>query len=208
MSRIIEYTFSLASPWAYIGFELFHSIARKHGVSIRYRPVMLGEVFAETGGQPLSKRHPVRQAYRIVELQRWRAFRKVPLNLRPRFWPFENALADRAAIAIMETGHSPESYLRAAHRAIWFEDQNLADENVVSGMLAACNHDPACIERAKSEGVRETYAANRDWAIENGAFGAPGYMLDGEFFWGQDRLELLDLALASGRPPFRADATD
>ena len=72
MSRAIDYYFSLVSPWAFIGHAAFMEIARRHELDINYKPVFLGRVFAETGGLPLDKRHPVRQRYRLVELQRWR----------------------------------------------------------------------------------------------------------------------------------------
>jgi len=202
MPRTIDYVFSLASPWAYLGFDLFHAAAAKHGATIRYRPVSLGEVFSETGGLPLAKRHPVRQGYRLVELQRWRAARNVKLNVHPKFWPLDPSLADKVAAALADAGRSPESYLRHAHRAIWAEDRNMADEATIAEVIRAAGENPATLEAAKGEGAAATYAANRDWAIAHGAFGSPGYMLDGEFFWGQDRIELLEAALASRRAPY------
>lgn len=207
MPRTIDYLFTLMSPWAYLGFERFHDIARARGVTIRYRPVMLLEVFSETGGLPLARRAPVRQAYRFVELQRWRAARKLPLVLRPKHVPFDPVLADCLALALVEAGQSPEAYLRAAHHAIWAEERDLADEGVLATLLAGAGHDAAAmITLAKGETVRAQYAANRGWALGAGIFGAPSYVLDGEIFWGQDRLELLDQALVSGRLPYLADS--
>ena len=93
MSRRIDYYFSLVSPWAYIGQRHFVGIARRHGAGVVYKPVLLTEVFSQTGGLPLAKRHPARQAYRMVELQRWREKRKLafhlcagPLAVRRRSW--------------------------------------------------------------------------------------------------------------------------
>lgn len=207
MPRTIDYLFTLMSPWAYLGFDRFHAIARAQDAVIRYRPVMLLEVFSETGGLPLAKRAPVRQAYRFVELQRWRAARQLPLVLRPKHVPFDPVLADCLALALVEAGQSPEAYLRAAHHAIWAEERNLADEGVLAALLAGAGHDAAAmITRAKGETVRAQYAANRSWALETGIFGAPSYVLDGEIFWGQDRLDLLEATLASGRSPYRPDS--
>jgi 2-hydroxychromene-2-carboxylate isomerase len=206
MSRTIDYVFSLASPWAYLGFDLFHAAAAKHGATVRYRPMSLGEVFSETGGLPLGKRHPIRQGYRLMELQRWRAARKVALNIHPKFWPLDPSLADKVAIALADAGRSPEAYLRLAHRAIWAEERNMADEAVIAAVLTEAGESASVIEAAKGASAAAAYAANRDWAIANGAFGSPGYTLDGEFFWGQDRIELLESALASGRPPYLADS--
>lgn len=206
MPRTINYLFTLMSPWAYLGFDRFHVIAKAHGVTIRYRPVMLIEVFNETGGLPLAKRPPTRQAYRLVELQRWRAARNLPLTLKPKYFPFDAALADRIVLALVEIGKSPEVYLRAAHRAIWAEERNLADETEIAALLADAGEDAArVIGVAKTGKTIGEYTRNRDWALETGVFGAPSYVLDGEIFWGQDRLELLDQALASTRPAYRPD---
>jgi 2-hydroxychromene-2-carboxylate isomerase len=203
MTRQIDYLFTLLSPWAYLGSDAFHAIAQKHGANIRYRPVMLGEVFSETGGLPLAKRHPARQSYRWMEMQRWREARQLPLTLKPKFWPFDAALADRLVLAITETGGSPAAYLAAAHRAIWAEERNLADEAELARLMRDTGSDPALIERAKSEEIGARYAANRDWALNVGVFGAPSYVLNGEIFWGQDRLIFLDEALASKRLPYQ-----
>jgi 2-hydroxychromene-2-carboxylate isomerase len=204
--RSIDYVFTLLSPWAYLGFDRFHAIARAHGVDIRYRPVVLGEVFAETGGLPLAKRAPARQAYRFMELQRWRAARGVDLILRPKSFPFNGALADRIVLALVAAGQSPEAYLRAAHRAVWAEDRNLADESELVRLLTSVGQPEDMLARAREESVGRTYAENRDWALGAGVFGAPSYILDGEIFWGQDRLDLLEQALVSGRSPYRPDS--
>src|ERR671920_296818 len=95
MPRTIDYYFSLVSPWAYIGHAPFMEIAQRHGVEVNHKPVFLGRVFSETGGLPLSQRHPARQRYRIVELQRWREKRGLAFNLQPKHWPFHVTLRDR-----------------------------------------------------------------------------------------------------------------
>jgi 2-hydroxychromene-2-carboxylate isomerase len=205
MPRAITYAFSLLSPWAYLGFDAFHRLVEKHGLAVHYRPMLLTEVFAETGGLPLAKRHPARQAYRWMELQRWRVQRAVPLNLQPRGFPCNIALADRLAITIAEAGHSPMGYLRAGHRAMWVEDRFLDNETVLASLLAANNLPAGLLEAAKAEAIGAIYESNRDWAIATDIFGAPSYVLDGEIFWGQDRLELLAGMLESGRAPYRAD---
>lgn len=206
MSRTIDYVYTLLSPWAYLGFEPFHALAKKHAVTINYRPIPILEVFNETGGLPLGKRPPTRQAYRLVELQRWRAIRGVPLVLRAKRFPFEAALADKLAIALLTLGLSPEAYLRAAHRAVWAEDRNLGDESELANLLTSTGYDAVkALVEAKSDACAAAFVANREYCLASGIFGAPSYVLDGEIFWGQDRLDLLDQALTSGRPPYRPD---
>src|SRR5579863_9298974 len=114
MSRRADYYFSLTSPWAYIGHRLFVDLAQRYHVSIVYRPVALPEVFAETGGLPLAKRHPARQAYRMVELQRWRDRRGLSFHLKPKHWPFDPGLADRAILAIAAAGGEPGAFTQSA----------------------------------------------------------------------------------------------
>ncbi|HXW20569.1 MAG TPA: 2-hydroxychromene-2-carboxylate isomerase [Roseiarcus sp.] len=200
MSRRIDYYFTLTSPWAYIGHRPFMDLARRRGVSIVYRPVALNEVFAETGGLPLPKRHPARQAYRMMELQRWREKRGLPFRLKPKHWPFEADPANRAVLAIAGAGGDPGAFVQSAFSAIWEQDEDLADPRTLQRLLSASGHDAeAVVSTADSPKVRATYEQNRLDAITAGVFGSPSYVLDEEVFWGQDRLDLLEDALTSGR---------
>ena len=209
MARSIDYYFSLQSPWAYIGNGPFGEIARRHAARIVYKPVLLGEVFAETGGLPLAKRHPARQDYRLVELQRWRVKRGLAFHIWPQHWPFDADLANCAALAIVAAGADPAGFLQAAFNAVWEDELNLADLDVLRRLLSGQGLDAdAIIVAAQSDDIRAAYERNRQEAIGAGVFGSPAYVLDGEVFWGQDRLELLEDALASGRAPFTAKTGD
>jgi 2-hydroxychromene-2-carboxylate isomerase len=128
MSRQIDYYFSLQSPWAYIGHKLFQDVTRPHGLKVNYKPVLLVDLFAESGGLPLAKRHPARQRYRLIELQRWRDKRGLTFNLHPAHWPFNVRLADGLVIAAIEAGHDPDPLLRRAFPGVWENQLNLADE--------------------------------------------------------------------------------
>lgn len=205
MAGRIDYFFSLVSPWAYIGHRLFVDLARRHGAAVAYRPVALNEVFAETGGLPLAKRHPARQAYRMVELQRWREKRGLDFHLRPKHWPFDANLANCAVLAIVQAGRDPAGFAQSAFAAIWEKEDNLGDEAVLSRLLGEAGFEAANIlAAARSAETLGLYERNRLDAIALGAFGSPCYVLNGEVFWGQDRLELLEDALKSGRPPYSA----
>lgn len=203
MTRSIDYVFSIISPWAYLGSARFHAMAEKHGYAIIYRPVSLPAVFKETGGLPLAQRPTTRQLYRLSEMQRWRDHLNLPLLLRPQFFPVDVTLADRAALALIAQGANPRRYIEAAHAALWAQDRNLADETVVADVLTACGHDAdGVLAKAKGEAIAKAYADNGEWSIAHQVFGSPSYVLNGEIFWGQDRLPLLEEALASGRAPF------
>jgi len=203
MSRRIDYYFSLVSPWAYIGHRRFVALARRYDAGIVYKPVPLGEVFAQTGGLPLAKRHPARQAYRMVELQRWRERRRLAFHLSPKYWPFDADLANCAVLAVVAAGADPADFVQKAFDGVWENEQNLADAAVLAGLASETGFDPdSMLAKASSAEIRAAYERNRLDAIEAGAFGSPCYVLDGEVFWGQDRLDLLEDALASGRAPF------
>ena len=205
MSRRIAYYFSLLSPWAYIGHRFFVDIAQRHDAAIVYKPVLLNEVFSETGGLPLAKRHPARQAYRMLELQRWRAKRKLDFHLWPKHWPFDADFANCCALAIVSAGCDPADFVQKVFSGAWERQENLADAAVLARLLREAGFTPETIlVKADSNEIRAAYERNRLEAIEIGVFGAPSYVLDGEIFWGQDRLDLLDDALASGRAPFTA----
>jgi 2-hydroxychromene-2-carboxylate isomerase len=205
MPRPIDYYFSLVSPWAFIGHAMFMDTARRHGLEINYKPVFLGRVFAETGGLPLDKRHPVRQRYRLVELQRWRETRGLSFKLKPKYWPFEVNLADRTVIAIQAMHQDPDPFLRAAFAAIWQDERNLGDRAVLREITASVGLDAQAVQDFALRGAAEAiYTLNLENAIAADVFGSPAYVLDGEVFWGQDRLELLNDALGTGREAYRA----
>jgi len=188
MPRQVDYYFSLQSPWAYIGHSPFRQVAKTHGLKVNHKPVVLIDLFSETGGLPLARRHPVRQRYRMVELQRWRDKRGLKFHVQPANWPFNARLADGVVIAAVEAGRDPDRFLQQAYAAVWEDQLNLAD--------------PATLVKiADDSGLPEQ---NRQDGLAADVFGSPAYVLDGEVFWGQDRIELLADALKSGRAPYRA----
>jgi 2-hydroxychromene-2-carboxylate isomerase len=145
-----------------------------------------------------------RQRYRFVELQRWREKRGLPLTLKPSHFPLDPTLMNRAILAVILRGAAPAELMGLALRGVWADELNLNDETVVSTLLQRSGFDAAAVlNEARSEAVGAVYDQNGKDAIAADVFGAPGYVLDGEVFWGQDRLELLGDALASGRAAFR-----
>lgn len=207
MSRAIDFYFSMISPWAYMGDRLFNDIVARHDVAVTHKPVQLPRVFEQTGGLPLPKRHPARQTYRWYELQRWREARGIELNLKPKHWPFDFALADRLVIAAQAAGHDPAPLVSRGLRAIWVEDADLADALTLGRIAADAGLDGAALlAEAATDAVEDRYARNTADAVAAGAFGSPCIVMDGEVFWGQDRYELFEAALASGRTAYRVPA--
>ena len=206
MARHIDYYFSTQSPWAYIGHALFEDVAKANNLKVNYKPVTLVEVFAETGGLPLAKRHPARQRYRFLELQRWRDKRGLQFHLKPKHWPFNARLADGMVIAAIEAGQNPEPFLRRAYKAVWEQQLDLGDAAIIAKLADESGLPGAkLVARSPSDEIRAAYNKNRDDAITAGVFGSPAWVLDGEVFWGQDRIELLVDALKSSRKAYSPD---
>ena len=205
MSRQIDYYFSLQSPWAYIGHKAFRDAVAAYDLKVNHKPVVLVDLFSETGGLPLLKRHPVRQRYRMVELQRWRDKRGLQFKLQPANWPFNARLADGVVVAALEAGHDPDPFLRRAFAAIWEDELNLADAATLVRLADASGlPGKALVERSAADEISQKYEQNRQDALAADVFGSPAYVLDDEVFWGQDRIELLVDALKSSRAPYRS----
>jgi 2-hydroxychromene-2-carboxylate isomerase len=205
MPRQIDYYFSLSSPWAYIGHTLFREVVAAHDIKVNHKPVVLVDLFSETGGLPLVKRHPVRQRYRMLELQRWRDKRGLKFHFQPKHVPLNARLADGFVIAAIEAGHDPDPFLRRAFAGVWEDQLDLADAATLARLADASGlPGQALVERSGTDEITQKYEQNRQDALSVDVFGSPAYVLDGEVFWGQDRIELLADALKSGRAPYRS----
>ena len=199
MPKSVDYYFAPNSPWTYLGHERFAKAAAKHGAAIRVKPVDYGKIFPVSGGVPLKQRAAQRQAYRLVELARFRDHLAVPLNLEPRYFPVDAAAAALAIVAA-DSAHGTDAAMRlagACMRAVWVEERNIADTVELAAIVGEQGLDAEKLMLADSvAAARAKFEAYTQEAIERGVFGAPSYVLDGEIFWGQDRLEFFERALA------------
>ncbi|GEO38755.1 2-hydroxychromene-2-carboxylate isomerase [Skermanella aerolata] len=195
MAQRIDYYFTPVSPWAFLGSERFHSVAVKAGAEIAYKPVNFGTIFPASGGLPLAKRAPQRQAYRQVELRRWADHLGIPLQLNPTHFPLADELAALTLIAADEAGADLAVLTTAFGRALWVEDRNIADRETLGEILEKNGVSRSLIERAESDEIRARRDSYTEQALAAGVFGAPSYVLNGEIYWGQDRLDFLESAL-------------
>ena len=200
MSIAIDYFLSPQSPWTYLGHERFAEIAAKAGATINVLPVDLGRVFPVSGGLPLAKRAPQRQAYRLVELKRFSEYLGRPLNLHPRYFPVASDDAAKVIIAVDSLDGSAAAMRVAAAilRGVWVEEKNIADPAVLQSLLEASGLPARRVDDSQSQAVHERYEQDSQRAIDSGVFGAPTYVAHGEMFWGQDRLDFLERRLARG----------
>lgn len=201
---VIDYYFYSGSPFTYLGHRRICEIAEEHGAELRFKPVDLSVIWGVSGAVPPAKRPPVRQRLRYVELQRIAEYRGVKINIRPKFWPVDASLADRTVIALMEAGHDPRYFMGKVFAGLWANEDNIADEPVLASYLSQAGLDPTpALADARTDEIEQIRQRNSHDAIASDAVGVPTYVLNGEPFWGQDRIEYLDQALKSGRPPYR-----
>jgi 2-hydroxychromene-2-carboxylate isomerase len=192
----IDYFFATLSPYAYLAGNRLEEIASKHSATITYKPFDLITAFGRTGGQPPKDRHPSRQEYRAIELPRQAKKLGMPFKLKPAFWPTNGAPSSYAIIAAQNEGGGDVGKLcQLIMHAVWAEDRDIAQDDVVRDCLTKAGFDPAVADKGLLQGA-DTYARNLEEAVEKGVFGAPFYILDdGQKFWGQDRLEDLEMCL-------------
>ena len=199
MLTTIDYYFAPQSPWTYLGHERFTQLARVAGATVRVLPIDLGKVFPRSGGLPLGQRAPQRQAYRLVELQRIANHLNVPLNLNPKYFPVAGDNASRLIIAV-ELNDGSEAAMKIAGAvfcAVWTQERDIADAAVLTELLATCGLNSNRLAQSQAPDVQAHYEANTQQAIDAGVFGAPSYVVKGEIFWGQDRLDFVERKLKS-----------
>ncbi|MGR3344623.1 MAG: 2-hydroxychromene-2-carboxylate isomerase [Paracoccaceae bacterium] len=192
----IDYYFATLSPYTYLAGMRLQDIAGKHGATITYKPLDIMALFGRTGGTPPKDRHPSRQQYRLQDLAHQSALTGLAMNTKPAFWPTNAAPSCYALIAAQNAGGGDLGALaHSFSRACWAEDRDIADDAVIRDCLTSAGFDPALADSGMLAGA-ETYAANLEEAVTRGVFGAPFYITDTDHrFWGQDRLDHLDLYL-------------
>ncbi len=200
MSHSVDYYFAPQSPWAYLGHQRFQTILQKSGASVRVMPIDLGgKVFPISGGLPLGQRAPQRQAYRLTELARFSKWLGAPLHLKPTFFPVSGDDAAKLIIAVdmAEGANAAMAISGAILSAVWSQQRNIADEKTLVELLKEQNLPASCLEQAYSQATQERYETYTQMAIDAGVFGAPSYVVNGEIFWGQDRLDFVERVLAT-----------
>lgn len=197
MSKTIQYYLAPHSPWTYLGHARLVAMAKAAGAHIDIKPFDLGKAFGTSGGLPLAKRAPQRQAYRLLELKRFSEYLNAPLKVQPKFFPVNGDDAARLIIAV-DLHDGTEAALRitgAVLAAVWAQERNIADAKVLAELLAQTGLNAQRLEQSYSQAVQERYEAYTQQAIDAGVFGAPSYVIDGEIFWGQDRLDFVERKL-------------
>jgi len=192
----IDYYFATISPYTYLSGTRPGEVAKKHGATITYKPCDIMALFARTGGTPPKDRHPNRQAYRLQDMERRAKVLDKPLNIKPMFWPTNSAPSAYAIIAAQNAGHDVSGLVASIGSAIWSEERDISQDDVVRDCLEKNGLDPALAD-ADMLTSADTFARNLEDAVGAGVFGAPFFVVDsGQVFWGEDRIDDLDAHLA------------
>ena len=193
MRRTVDYYFVPQSPWAYLGHARFAALLRETGTAVRVRPMDLGKIFPLSGGLPLQKRAPQRQAYRLLELRRFSEALDIPIHPEPRFFPVAGDPAARliTAVALHDGDEAAMRLTGAVLAAVWTQQRDIADDATLAALLAESGLDAARLGQSRQPEVQARYDGQTQAAIELNVFGAPSYVIDGELFWGQDRLDFV-----------------
>lgn len=196
--KTLDYYFTPQSPYTYLGHERLAGMAARAGAKLRVLPADMGRVFAVSGGLPLGKRAPQRQAYRLVELRRFSAWLGLPLNLHPKHFPVSGDDAARLILAVdrAEGADAAMQITGRILRAVWVQERDIANADTLAELLAEAGLPAARWAESRTDELQLQYERGTQQAIEAGVFGAPTVVLDGEMFWGQDRLDFLERALA------------
>jgi len=204
--KVVDYYFTITSPWSYLGHAPFLALAAETGHSVAFKPVDFGAIFAQSGGLPLPKRPFQRRRYRMFELQRWRDYRKADLNLRPKHFPTDSGLGNRMALMAADQGLDAGALAGAFMRACWFEEKDVGDRSTLAAIAdgLGMDGDALATEADSAAGKARADALTED-AMAAHVFGAPTYVINGEPFWGQDRLELVERALKGLAGPYAVE---
>ena len=193
MSRSVLYYFAPQSPWTYLGHARFAALLRQSRRDVTVLPADMGKVFPVSGGLPLPKRAPQRQAYRLVELKRFSEHLGVPLTVQPKHFPVDGNPAALliTAVAQRDGADAAMALTGAVLAACWAQERDIANEGTLRELLSECDLPDERLGQSRESATQIRYDAHTQAAIDAGIFGAPTYVVDGEAFWGQDRLDFV-----------------
>jgi 2-hydroxychromene-2-carboxylate isomerase len=193
--RRLEFFFDYGSPYSYLANSRLPALVERSGAELQYRPMLLGGVFKATDNRsPALEPCEAKRSYGALELQRWIAHLGVPFRGNPHF-PINTLLLMRTAVAAQHAGVFVPFH-RAVYPAFWAEEENLGEPEVVARVLEKAGLDArALLEAAGSPAVKAELRATTEEAVARGAFGAPTFFVEGEMFFGNDRLDFVERAL-------------
>ncbi|PWJ18258.1 2-hydroxychromene-2-carboxylate isomerase [Jannaschia seohaensis] len=203
---IIDYVYSAHSAYAWLGSGHLMDICRRHGATLVHRPIPLSPVVEAQGSLPFRSRTQAHVDYFFGrEIERWAEWRGVEVvPFRPTHHDADYSLASGMILALGDRGPQVDAMSHALLGAHWRDDADLSDRAVLSRVAEGLGHDAAALlARAAAPEIAARFSANGDWAIARGVMGSPTYIVGGDAFYGQDRLEMVERALTRPFAPTR-----
>ena len=194
----IDYFYSAHSAYAYLGAQKLYEICAAHDVVLVHRPILLSPVVEAVGGPSFAGRTQAHVDYFFGrEIERWAAYRNVPIvNYRPTYHDTDYSLASGMIIALGQSGSATDRMAHAVLEAHWRDDIDLSDKASLHRIAASLGHNAdQLLAQAGSDTIQAILQGNSTWAKDQSVFGSPTYIVDGDPFYGQDRLELVQAAV-------------
>ena len=198
MSQPIEFYFDFSSPYGYLASEKIDDLAARHGRKVKWRPILLGVVFKQTGGAPLTTL-PLKGEYSLHDFSRSARFLDVPYT-HPETFPINTMHAARAYYWLHEQNcEAARAFAHSVYRAYFRDGRDIAEVAVVLELATRHGADRATLAEAlNSVALKERLKVECDAALAKGVFGSPYISVDGEPFFGADRLPQIERWLAAG----------
>jgi 2-hydroxychromene-2-carboxylate isomerase len=192
----VEFFFDVGSPYSYLAYHQLPKIAKARNADIVWRPMLLGGVFQATGNSSPAT-VPTKARYSMEDLERWAKYFDVPFKPNPNF-PINTLFLMRGATGMqMRSDEEFQAYLSAVFSAMFEKPRNLNAPEEIAAVLEAAGISPHLVlELTKDEKVKEKLKQDTQEAVARGVFGAPAFFVGSDMFWGQDRLQFVDQALA------------
>jgi 2-hydroxychromene-2-carboxylate isomerase len=197
VGQTVEFLFDVVSPTAYLAYKRLPDIAARTGATIVWTPIFLGAVMQGSGNVPPGT-VPAKGDYMGRDLVRCAERYDIPFALNPHF-PVKTLLMQRTAVALLDDGGEAAllPFLDTCFDAVWVDGKNMGDGAVAAETLSGAGFDPeALAARASDPAIKEKFKANTDGAVARGVFGAPTFFVGEEMYFGQDRLDYVEDALA------------
>ena len=193
--KSVEFFYDIVCPYAYLGSTQIEALAERQGARLVWKPFLLGGVFRAIGAadNQMTTMSPAKLRHNHMDMLRWADHFGVPLRL-PAAHPRRTVMALRALLAAGVEARPEVSH--ALFRAYWVDGLDVTDPEVVARVLDAAGVDgQACVEQTQEPTIKDALRVATDEAISLGIFGAPAYVVNGELYWGQDRLDFVERAL-------------
>jgi 2-hydroxychromene-2-carboxylate isomerase len=194
-----EFWYDFSSPFAYLAATQIDALAARAGARVVWRPFLLGALFRAIGTAdvPLFTFSESKQSFIREDMQRWAELYGVPFRFPSRF-PMRSVSALR--LVLLADDASRDRLSGSLFRAYWADDRDIADPDELRALCAESGVDPALVERVGSDEAKLALRQATDDAVQRGLCGAPSFVVGDTLFWGQDRLQFVEKALAGWRP--------